>query len=61
MNLSVENIHLAVKQAGNFMKANGADSEQQLDYRLILEDLLLEYRKLYGEEADARIYHVRVS
>ena len=55
MNLSVENIHLAVKQAGNFMKANGADSEQQLDYRLILEDLLLEYRKLYGEETAFRL------
>ena len=50
MNLSVENIHIAVNQARNFMKANGADSEQRLDYCLLLEDLLLDYRKLYGEE-----------
>lgn len=49
MNLTTQNIQLAVKQADQFMNANGADSKRRLHYCLLLEELLLDYRDLYGE------------
>lgn len=55
MNLTAENIQLAVKQADQFMNANGADSKRRLHYCLLLEELLLDYRNLYGEEVVFRL------
>ena len=55
MNLTTQNIQLAVKQADQFMHANGADSKRRLHYCLLLEDLLLDYRDLYGEEVPFRL------
>lgn len=55
MNLTTQNIQLAVKQADQFMNANGADSKRRLHYCLLLEELLLDYRDLYGEEVAFRL------
>ena len=55
MNLTTQNIQLAVKQADQFMNANGADSKRRLHYCLLLEELLLDYRDLYGEEVPFRL------
>ena len=55
MNLTLENIQRTVDQADRFMEANGADRQKRLGYRLLLEQLLLGYRDLYGEEISYRL------
>ena len=55
MNLTLENIKLAVDQADRFMEANGSDRQKRLIYCLLLEHLLLGYRDLYGEEISFRL------
>ena len=55
MNLTLENIQRTVDQADRFMEANGADRQKRLGYCLLLEQLLLGYRDLYGEEISYRL------
>ena len=55
MNLTLENIQRTVDQADRFMEANGADRQKRLGYRLLLEQLLLGYHDLYGEEISYRL------
>ena len=49
--LSAENIRKAVDAAGVFFSDNGVEYEHIACSRLLLEDMLLAYRKMYAEEA----------
>ena len=49
MNLTLDQIAYAVKEAEDFLKTNEVDTKRRLRFILLLEDLLLDYHKLYGE------------
>ncbi len=59
MNLSTENIELAVKQADQFMNANGASNQQRLNYCKLLKAMLTDYQDQYGEDVNFRLVNKR--
>ena len=55
MELTVENIQLALQQASDHLEANGLDTEQRKRFCLLLEDNLIEYRQ-FAPNASFRIH-----